>query len=273
MVVPFSESDQLIVGTLLNDPSLLENDDQVAVTDRGQPVGNDKGSPSLHQLIHSRLDDLFCPRIDGAGRFVEDERRRIRDSRAGDRQELALALGEVCPVSCQHGVIAIRQTPDKAVGIGELCRADDLLLRGIQLTVADVIAHGAGKEVGILQDNAQRTAQISLSDLVDIDIIIADLSVLNIIEPVDQICDRSLTCTGRADKGDLHAGFCMDPDVVKDDFVIPVPEIDAVKGNISLQRLISGAVCRLVIMLPGPLPCVFLHFDDLPVFVAEERPA
>ena len=38
--------------------------------------------------------------------------------------------------------------------------------------------HSTGKQMGVLQDNAQRPAQIGFSDLVDIDAVIADLAVL-----------------------------------------------------------------------------------------------
>ena len=69
---------------------------------------------------------------------------------AGDGQQLPLALAEVGPVAGEHGVVALRQAADEAVGVGQLGRGDALLVRGVQTAVADVFHNGAGEEVGIL---------------------------------------------------------------------------------------------------------------------------
>ena len=61
--------------------------------------------------------------------------------------------------------------------------------------------------MGILQNDPERSAQICFFDLVDIDPVITDLSVLDIIKTVDQIGDRCLTGSGRADKRDLLSRF------------------------------------------------------------------
>ena len=54
-----------------------------------------------------------------------------------------------------------------------------------ELAVAQVFHHRAGKEVDILQNHAQRAAQVALVDLVDIDAVIADLAVGDVVEAVD----------------------------------------------------------------------------------------
>ena len=69
--------------------------------------------------------------------------------------QLALALGEVRAVAGEHGVVAVGQAADEAVGVGELGRGDALLVRGVKVAVADVLHDRAGKEVGVLQDYAQ----------------------------------------------------------------------------------------------------------------------
>ena len=57
--------------------------------------------------------------------------------------------------------------------------------------------------MGILQNDTQGTTQIRLSDLVDVDAVVTDLTILNIIETVDQVGDRGLTGSGGTDKGNL----------------------------------------------------------------------
>src|SRR5699024_3798462 len=101
-------------------------------------------------------------------------------------------------VSGEHGVVAIRQTADKSIGVGQSGRLDALLIGGIQLSVSDIVHDRSGEQVGILQHHSQGPAQIRLLDLVDIDTVVADFSVGDIIEPVDQIGDGGLSGTGGA---------------------------------------------------------------------------
>ena len=46
-------------------------------------------------------------------------------------------------------------------------------------------------------------SEVGFFDLVDVNAVITDLTVLNIIKAVDQVGDRCLSGTGGADKGDL----------------------------------------------------------------------
>ena len=52
--------------------------------------------------------------------------------------------------------------------------------------------------MGILQYDTQRLTQIRFFDLVDIDAVVTDLTILNIIKTVDQVRDRGLSGTGGA---------------------------------------------------------------------------
>ncbi len=124
----------------------------------------------------------------------------------------------------------------------------------------------------ILQHDPQGTAQVILFDLVDINAVIADFSVLNIIKAVDQIGDRCFTRTGAADKGDLLSRRCEHLNIVEHDLVIGITEIHIVKNNITGEFRIGDGAIRLVGMFPcphtGPFPaflyisgCVFLCAD------------
>ena len=63
----------------------------------------------------------------------------------------------------------------------------DLLIGCIKISVTDIVADGSGKQVGILQDNTEGAAQIIFFDLGDIDAVIADFSLLNIVETVEEV--------------------------------------------------------------------------------------
>ena len=80
----------------------------------------------------------------------------------GNSQKLPLSLAQVRPVAGKDGVISVGQTADKSVGIGQLRCRPHFLIRGVQFTVTDILRHGSGKQVGILQHNAQRVPQIRI---------------------------------------------------------------------------------------------------------------
>ena len=93
--------------------------------------------------------------------------------------------------------------PDKAVGVGQLCRSDDLVIRGIQLSVTDILHNCPDKQVRILQYHTKGMAQIRLFDFVDVDAVVADFPVLNIVKTIDKVRDRRLAGPGGAYKGNL----------------------------------------------------------------------
>ena len=71
--------DQLIVGASLNDASLFQNHDTVGVSYSGQTMGDNKACSSTHQFIHTVLNDPLGSGVDGTGRLIQDQYRRVRD--------------------------------------------------------------------------------------------------------------------------------------------------------------------------------------------------
>ena len=141
---------QLVMVAALNNASLLQNHNAVAVADGGESVGNDKSGAAVHQLIHTVLHDLLGSRIDRGGRFVKDQDRRICDGSTGDGEQLALSLALVCPITGQHRVIAVRKLMDKRIGIGELGSGNNFLICGIKLSIADIFHHRCREQMCIL---------------------------------------------------------------------------------------------------------------------------
>src|SRR5699024_1146377 len=104
--------------------------------------------------------------------------RRIGHGRPGDGNQLPLALAQIGPVSGKHGLVAVRQTPNETVGVGQLRGGNTFFVSGVQSSVTDVVHDGSGKEVGVLENDSQRAAQIRLPDFVDIDAVVADFAIL-----------------------------------------------------------------------------------------------
>src|SRR5699024_10378016 len=115
--------------------------------------------------------------------------------------------------------IALGQAGDEVVGAGQLGGGDALLVGGLQAAVADVVHHGAGEQVGVLEHHAQAAAEVGLFNLVDVDAVVPDFAVGNVVEPVNQVGDGGLARAGRTHKGNLLAGLSVQADVVQHQLV------------------------------------------------------
>ena len=76
---------------LLGYARLVHHHDAVGIAYGGQPVGDDKRRASAGQLGKSRLDGPLGLGIQGAGRLVEDQDRRILQEDPRDGQPLFLS--------------------------------------------------------------------------------------------------------------------------------------------------------------------------------------
>jgi len=104
--------------------------------------------------------------------------------------------------------------------------------------------------VGILQNHAQRTAQLGLVAFLHIDPVVGHLSLLNVIEPVQKVGNRRLSGAGRTDKRDLLAGLRIQVHIAE--YIGPpvVGERDVVQPHIAAQRDPLGRSVRI-----RPFPC------------------
>ena len=75
--------------------AICEHHDPVRSAHGGEAVGDHQRGAVLHQAFERLLDELFALGIQGAGRFVEQQDRRIAQQRAGDGDALLLAAGKL----------------------------------------------------------------------------------------------------------------------------------------------------------------------------------
>ena len=109
----------------------------------------------------------------------------------------------------------------------------------------------------ILKNDTKRSSQISLFNLVYINIIITDLSVLNIIETIDQVCDRCLSRSRRTDKSKFLSRLRVQSQIMKHHVVFRISERHIIKSHVAFQlRICHCAVC-LMRMFPCPQACSF----------------
>ena len=121
--------------------------------------------------------------------------------------------------------------------------------------------------MGILQHHSQGPAQIRLLDLVDIDTVVADFSVGDIIEPVDQIGDGGLSGTGGAYESDLLPRLCPQADIVQNNLVVRIAKVHIIEDHTALLFRIGDGSFRLVGMFPCPQVGTGIRLGEIAVFV------
>ena len=219
---------QLRMTAALDDNAVIQHHDDVGIAHGGQTVRDDEHCAAFHQRIHPALDDRFGARVDRRGRFVQNHHRRVGHSRARDGNQLALPLGKICTVAGEGGVVALRQAGDEIVRTRQFGGGNALVVGRVQPAVADVVHHGAGEQVRVLQHDAQRTAEVALLDFVDVDGVVPDFAIVNVVETVDEVGDRRFARAGRADERHLLPRFGVNAHVVQHEFVRLVAEVHVV---------------------------------------------
>src|SRR5882757_7631588 len=81
---------ELVVSSVLDQPSAFDVDDAVGMAHRRQPMRDDQHRPAGGNLPHVALDDVLALVVQRAGGLVKDQDSRIGNERARDRDPLAL---------------------------------------------------------------------------------------------------------------------------------------------------------------------------------------
>ncbi len=203
-------------------------------------MGDDEGGPSLHQLLEAVLDVFFCDRIEGGGRFVEDEDRGRGEEGAGDRDPLPLAAGELGPPLANEGGVPIGAFSDELVAVGKFCGMDDLFPCGIDPSVLDVLFEGAVEEEGVLGDEGDLVAQGVEGDGCDILAIDQNPSLFQGEKAEDQVDKSGLSGAGVTDEADFLPSANVEGLVVEK-LLLSIAEGDVVKLDLPLGNLQRGS--------------------------------
>jgi len=145
------EGGEFGMGALLHDGAIVHYADAVGFADGGQAVGDDDGGSALHEGIEGFLNLFFGFGIEAGGGFIEEEDSGVFEDGPGDGYALALATGEFDAAFADDGVEAFGEGGDELPGIGLIGGADDILIGGFGIAIADIIADGAAKEEHFLR--------------------------------------------------------------------------------------------------------------------------
>src|SRR5664280_3849591 len=139
-----------------------------------------------------------------------------------------------------------------------LCRGHDLLFAGVFATVGDVLPNRAAEEPRVLENHAEGAAQVVSGELSDVDAVNADRACVYLVEAHQQVDDRGLAGTGRADDGQDLTRSNVRVQVLDQRPVRLVPERYAVESHVAGHVLEQdrfggiGNLLRLVEKLEDP---------------------
>ena len=161
------------------------------------------------------------------------------------------AAAQFDPALAHQGVVAVRHCGDEVVRIGCLRGGFDLFLRGVQLAVADVVAHVAAEERRLLRHDADLLAQAAHLDVADVAAVDRDAAFGRVVEARDQVDQRRLAGAARPDQRDHLAGPGGQIDLAQHRarlgviLVIERHVVEADQAFDGRQRLRVGVVCHL----------------------------
>jgi hypothetical protein len=101
--------EEFVVIFLFDQTSLIERQDQAGVADAFQAVRDDHDRASARQFGDCLLNLGLGRGIDAGGGFVEQERGRVLQQGADNREAPPLAAGEARAALAQEGVVSLRQ--------------------------------------------------------------------------------------------------------------------------------------------------------------------
>ena len=100
-----------------NQPPLFNRDDDVAVLQRANPVGDDECRPALSEPFHCFQQRSLSLHIDRTSRLVEDENRRVLQECSSNGNALALTAGKTHPAFTNKGVVNSCALADLAAAV------------------------------------------------------------------------------------------------------------------------------------------------------------
>ena len=126
------------MAAALDDATVLEDDDLVGVDHRRKPMGDHQRGAALRDLLQALLQRPLGAAVEGRGRLVEDQDRRVLEQDAGDGDPLLLAARQLETALADLRGIAVGQAGDEVVDLREPRRGLDFRRAGARPAIGDV---------------------------------------------------------------------------------------------------------------------------------------
>lgn len=150
---------QLIVGSMLYQPSIVKDEDLVCIYNCTEAVGDHNNRLTFHQFGNRLLNQDFIFRVKGCCCFVKQDNRRIFQQSASDGNTLALTAGKSAAVFTENRLIPVRHLPDKFITIGGFGRGNHLIVRCVWIAKTDIVHNRIIEQGHILEHNKKLNEQ------------------------------------------------------------------------------------------------------------------
>src|SRR6266850_5816945 len=105
--------EQVAMRPALHDPPLRQDDDEIGVLHRREPVGDHEHRTMRHQPLDRFLHEALGLSVERTGGLVEDQDRWIAQQRAGNRDPLPLPAAEPGATLAEQCAVTFRQPHDE----------------------------------------------------------------------------------------------------------------------------------------------------------------
>jgi hypothetical protein len=156
------------MSPVLDDPAMLENDDQVGVANRRKAMGDDEGGAACQEPPEGDLDSALRADVHTRRCLVEDQDARIGEQGACEGDELTLAQGQPRSALGHLRLVPVLEGGDELVRADSLRGCNDLRLRCVGAPERDVLADGPGEEEALLGNDSELAPKALLRYLAQI---------------------------------------------------------------------------------------------------------
>ena len=182
------EGEQFLVVSELQYLASFHDDNPVGISDRGEPVGDDKRSAVCHCVVDRFLNHFFGFVVKRAGGFVENEQFRVSCHGSGYGKPLALAARKLDAAVPYLGLVLVRLFHDEIVSVGKPGSPfDAFVIDAIPHAVGDVLLNGVVEKDYLLADYPDKTAKLFVVVLAYVDTVDGDFSRVNVIKAQEQV--------------------------------------------------------------------------------------
>ena len=171
--LPKERGKQFVTCASATDAALMHENNLV---DQRKKIGSVIDDHDRHISLPEHLDGFsqsaIAITIEVGVWLIENDEDRPAKKRTGQSDALPLAAGKSGAVVPYDGVVALREPLNQRMRRGELCRFDDLFIRGPLTKAGDVVADRTGKQFDVLRQVTEalpKEAGVEVPDVISVD--------------------------------------------------------------------------------------------------------
>ena len=142
------------------DPAVVKHDYLIGAAYRGDPLGNDENGHSLGLFGDGSAKRCVCCEVKRGGGIIEDKYFGIAHERPCDSQPLALTARKVLALLVYPVIELTLLLQDEILCLRYFKCVPYLLVGGILITPAHILAHGAFEKHCLLRNDTYFAAQL-----------------------------------------------------------------------------------------------------------------